>query len=154
MNPEENQLLENQIEQALKSLPELPAPPTLASSVMAEIQRREAQPWYRQAWQLWPTPLRIVSFAVLIAAFAGLCLGTWKIAQLEAFQAGLHRAGEWFAGANALWNALNALAGAVVLVAKHLGTGFTIACVLAVAVGYGLCLGLGTVYFRLGFARR
>ncbi len=35
-----------------------------------------------------------------------------------------------------------------------LGTGFLIGCGVALALGYATCLGLGTVYVRLGFARR
>jgi hypothetical protein len=37
---------------------------------------------------------------------------------------------------------------------KQLGTGIIVAALVAVALGYAMCLGLGTVCVRLAFARR
>ena len=41
-----------------------------------------------------------------------------------------------------------------VLVVKKLGTGFIVTCLVAMGIGYAMCVGLGTVYFRLAFAKR
>jgi hypothetical protein len=37
---------------------------------------------------------------------------------------------------------------------QSLGTGFIAGCLAAAALGYAMCVGLGTVCVRLAFARR
>jgi hypothetical protein len=54
----------------------------------------------------------------------------------------------------ALGNTVSVLLGAVVLAVKQLNTGIIIAVLAALAVGYAICLGLGTVCVRIAFARR
>ena len=66
----------------------------------------------------------------------------------------LHRAGEWVSGLGVIQNTFNVLVNAAVVVAKKLGTGFVVACLVAVGTGYAMCIGAGTVYFRLAFAKR
>ena len=51
-------------------------------------------------------------------------------------------------------NTFNVLVSAAVLVVKKLGTGFIVTCLVAMGIGYAMCVGLGTVYFRLAFAKR
>ena len=58
MNSEYEKRLEAEIERELKGLPELTAPGTLVSRVMAAIEQRADRPWYRQPWQAWPVALR------------------------------------------------------------------------------------------------
>jgi hypothetical protein len=154
MNEEYRTRLEGEIDRALKELPELSAPRTLSARVLAAIETRLALPWYRQSWQAWPVALRAVSLTVLLALFAGLCLGTWEILHGASFATAMHEVGRFFAPVAALWSAVNALMAAVVVVIKNLGTGILIGCVSALALGYAMCLGLGTVYLRLAFARR
>jgi hypothetical protein len=149
----EKELLE-EIDRKLKSLPELPAPQTLALRVMAAIQARAALPWYQRSWQAWPLALRIVSMGVLMTVFGGLCFGAWKLAQAEAVLTAMGKVGGLFAYVSALWNALNAVLGGLVLLAKQLGTGFLIGCFAAIAVGYALCIGLGSIYVRLALATK
>jgi len=43
---------------------------------------------------------------------------------------------------------------AVLLAIKHLGNWFIFSAVAAVALAYGMCLGLGSVYLKLALARR
>jgi hypothetical protein len=66
----------------------------------------------------------------------------------------MHKLGQWLLGVSALGNTLDVLLGAVVLAVKQLGTGFIVAALAAVAVGYAICLGLGTVCVRIAFPRR
>ena len=154
MNPDYEQQLEAEIDRRLKRLRELQAPATLVSRVMSAIERPVLLPWYRQSWQMWPLPLRAASLLALIAAFAGICFGSWELTQTESFVAATHTLGAWFTSASALFHALSALAGAVLVAVKSLGTGFLIACLLAGAMAYAMCLGLGTVYLRLAWPRR
>src|SRR5258705_4824538 len=84
MNLEYEKRLENEIHRELKKLPELIAPRTLISRVMAAIEARLRLPWYRQSWQVWPLPLRAVSLVILLALFGGLFFRGLKFSHAEA----------------------------------------------------------------------
>jgi hypothetical protein len=154
MNPDYDKQLEATINRELKALPELPAPGTLANRVMAAIGQRDRAPWYRRSWQTWPAAWQAALLVVLLALFGGLCLGGWQLSQAEVTMFALHRVSEWFSGLNVIGNTFNALASATVLVAKKLGTGFIVVCLVATGTAYAMCIGLGTVYYRLAFAKR
>jgi hypothetical protein len=154
MNSQYDRELEQQVDRELKSLPELEAPVTLARRVMATLQQRRALAWYRQPWQNWPLFLRVAAFAFLSGIFGGLCVACWQLTRAAGVSAALQEVGGLFSGLTTLWNIVNVLLGAVVLVAKHLGTGFIIACVAIAGLGYALCLTLGTAWVRLASARR
>jgi len=154
MSAEYEKQLEAAIMRELKGLPDLPAPRTLMTRVLTAIENQSRLPWYRQSWQTWPVIGRAVGIIVLVAVFGGLCFAGWKLPQADRFVAASHMLGGWLAVVNVAWNAVSTVLGAVVLVVKHLGTGFIIACLVAAAFGYAMCVGLGTVYVRLAFARR
>jgi hypothetical protein len=154
MNPDHDKQLEAAISRELKALPDLAAPGALANRVMAAIGQRARVPWYSRSWQTWPAALQASSLVVLLALFGGLCLGGWQLSQTGTATLALHRVGEWFSGVKMIGNTFNVLAGAAVLVAKKLGTCFLVACLVAAGTGYAMCIGLGTVYFRLVFAKR
>ena len=154
MNLDYENKVEAEVDRELRSLPELMAPPTLVLRVMKAIELRLHLPWYRQSWQMWPMALRVASLVLMLALFGGLCFGSWKLAHTESFLALLQRAGGWFAGFGTIWHAVAALLNASVLAVKQLGIGFIIACGAALALGYGLCVTLGTYYVRIGMTRR
>jgi hypothetical protein len=146
--------LEAAIDRELKGLPELAAPDAFASRVMLAIESRATVVWHRQSWEKWPATLRLGSFALLLALFGGLCFGGWRLAQDEAFIGATHQLGQWISGASALGNTVNVLFGAAVLAVKQVNTGIIVGGLAALAVGYAICLGLGTVCVRMAFARR
>ena len=154
MNPDYDKQLEAAISRELKTLPELAAPGALASRVMATIEQRARVPWYRRSWQTWPMVLQAASLVVLLALFGGLCLGGWQLSQTGTATLALHRVGGWFSGLNVIGNTFHVLVNAVLLAVKKLGTGFIVACLVAAGIGYAMCVGVGTVYFRLAFAKR
>lgn len=154
MNAEYDKRLEAEISRELKALPELAAPGTLVNRVMAALEQRATVPWYHRSWQTWPAALQTASLIVLLALFGGLCLAGWELSQAKALTQALHRAGEWVSRLNLIGNTLNVLGSAALLAVKKLGTGVIVACLAAVGLGYALCVGLGTVYFRLAFAAR
>ena len=121
---------------------------------MAAIERRLNLPWYRQAWQGWPLPLRAVSFIILLGLFGGLCFATWKFSHTEAFAAALQRPMSWLSGLGAILHAVSVVLGGLVLAVKQLNTAVIIGCIVALALGYAMCVGLGTVYLRLALSRR
>jgi hypothetical protein len=154
MNPDYDKLLEAAISRELKALPKLAAPGALVSRVMAAIGQRARVSWYRRSWQTWPVVLQASSLVVLLALFGGLCLGGWQLSQTGTATLALHRMGEWFSGLVVIWNTFNALADAAVAVVKKLGTAVIVAGLIAAVTGYAMCIGAGTVYFRLAFAKR
>ena len=154
MNSEYEEKLAAEIDRELKALPELKAPPTLLRRVMTALEVRQRLPWYRQAWQAWPTPLRAAALVILLAFFASLCLGVWKLPDTEGYVTATRQASGWFAGLATLWNALNALVSAFAHVVQGLGQGFIIGALAAAALAWAMCLGLGTACVRLAFARR
>ena len=154
MNSEHEQELEMEIDRELKGLPELNAPSTLARRVMTAIERRRALRWYNQPWQSWPMALRVTALVVLLTMFGGLCVASWQLTRAAGVSAAAQEVAGLFSGLSTLWNTLNVLLGAVVVVARHLGTGFMICCALIVGMGYTACVGFGTACVRLVFARR
>jgi hypothetical protein len=153
MQPEYERELEAEIDRELKGLPELPAPHTLASRVRLAIEGQPEVAWFRQPWQMWPTALRIGSLVLLLLLFGGLCFSGDRLAHGVAFIGAAHRLGQWLSDVSALGKAVSVLLGAAVLAVKQFGTGFIVAGLLAVAVGYAMCLGLGTFCVRLAVAR-
>jgi len=153
MNLDNDKQLELAISRELKALPELAAPASLANRVMTVIESRLDVPWYRRPWVTWPVALRMASLATMLALFGGLCLAGWELSQTETTLQAMHRAGQWLSGLNMIGNLFNILAGSVALVMKKLGTVFIIACLVAAGLGYAICISLGTVYFRLAFAK-
>ena len=154
MNANHDRELAAQIDRELKSLTPLTAPSTLAPRVMALIAARAAVPWYRRAWQTWPPALRTVSMLVLLAAFAGVCLGSWQLIHVPAVVSAAREVGGWLGSLGAIWKAAGALVNAVALAFKSLGAWVLVGCVAALLFGYATCVGLGTIYLRLAFARR
>ncbi len=154
MNSEYERDLELEIDRELKQLPELQAPSALSRRVMLALEHRSALRWYNQPWQNWPMVLRVSALALLSIMLGGLCVASWQLTRAAGIAAAAQEVGGLFSGLATVWNIINVLLGAVVIVVRHLGAGFMIACALIAALGYALCIGLGTAYVRLAFARR
>jgi len=60
----------------------------------------------------------------------------------------------WISGLGAILYAVSVVVGGLVLAVKQLNTAVIIGCLVAVALGYAMCVGLGTVYLRLALSRR
>jgi hypothetical protein len=154
MNPEYEKNLEAKIDCALKALPDLVAPSRLLPHVLETIAWRHALPWYRQPWQMWPAALRVCTLVLLLGSCGALCVACWQLTRAAGFTAASQEVAQTFSGLSAIWNVLNVLLGAVVLVVKHLGTAFMVGCGVALVLGYAVCVGLGTACVRLAYARR
>jgi hypothetical protein len=154
MNLEHESELEFEISRELNQLPDLEAPVTLSSRVMLAIERRRALRWYSKPWQDWPMPLRVTTLALLSIMFGGLCFASWRLTRAAGFSAAMQEVGGLFSGLTTIWNIINVLLGAIVLVVKHLGTGFMVGCAVIAGLGYALCVGLGTAWVRLALPRR
>lgn len=154
MNANHDQQTEAQMDRELKSLPLLSAPPTLAPRVLATIASRATAPWYRHAWPTWPLAWQTVSMLALLAGFAGVCLGSWQLVHTPVVVSTASEVTGWISSLSAIWKVAGALVNAAILAVKSLGAWALVGCLVAVLFGYATCVGLGTVYFRLAFARR
>jgi hypothetical protein len=154
MNSEHERELELEIDRELKCLPDLDAPSALVRRVMLAIEQRHSLRWYNQPWQNWPLALRIAALALLSAMFGGLCVASWQMTRAAGMSAAMQEVAGLFSGLTTIWNIISVLLGAVVLVAKHLGTWFMVGVVAFAGLSYALCVGLGTAWLRLAMARR
>src|ERR1051326_3013940 len=124
MNPQYDKNLETRIDRVLKGLPELAAPSSLAPRVVAALAARRALPWYRQPWPRWPVALRVATLVFLLASCGGLCVAIYELTKAAGFTLAMQEVSQTFSAVASLWNTINALLSAIVLVIKHLGTGF------------------------------
>ena len=154
MNENENPRLEAVVGRELRALPNLRAPQALLPRVMAVIERRAVSPWYRRAWQTWPLPLQVVSMLVLLAAFAGLCFGSWQLVHAPLVASATSEASGWFRMLNTALSTLGVLANALALAFRSLGPLVLFGIMMALLLGYATCVGFVTLYVRLVFARR
>ncbi len=154
MNENENLRLEAAVDRELKALPSLRAPQSLLPRVMAMIERHVVLPWYRRAWQTWPLPLQVVSMLVLLAAFAGLCFGSWQLVHAPAVASAASEASGWFRMLSRAFNTVGVLANALALAVRSLGPLVLTGIAVALLLGYAACVGFGTLFVRLALARR
>ena len=154
MNAEYEKQLEASVRRELRALGELEAPPEIASRVMRVIGQRAAAPWYRREWLTWPLAVRWVSLVGLLAAFAFLCFGSWQLLHLAALTPAAREVSGWVSLADAVWNAVNALTSALALAFRSLGPVVLIGGAVMLLICYAMCVGLGTVYWRLAYMRR
>jgi len=146
--------LEAEIDRELKGLPELAAPHTLISRITRSIEQRQSQAWYRQGWMRWPVPLQAVSLLLLTALFGVVCFGSWKISQAESLGLAMEHHFGWLSILGSVSHLIIVLVKSAALTIQNLHFGVLLACAFALAMGYALCVGLGTVYFRVAMARR
>jgi len=154
MNAEYEKQLEAVVRRELDALGELEAPPEIARGVMRVIEQRAALPWYRCEWQTWPLVLQGTSLVGLLSAFVFLCFGSSQLARYATLTPVAREVSGWFSLADAAWNAVNVLANAVELAFRSLGPTVLIGSAAMLLLCYATCLGLGTIYWRLAYARR
>jgi hypothetical protein len=153
MNDYHNRL-ERAIDRRLKALPELPAPHGLVREVIALLERRARLPWYARPLMHWPRPFQFASLAIFLAVLGNLMFITWRVGRAEALLGYLHQMEFWFTGLGTYYRTFAAVGSSAGLLAKQVGIGFWIGCLMMVGMAYAVCLALGTFYFRLGYARR
>jgi len=154
MSSEYEKKLEIAIDRELKALPEIAAPVTLVSRVMAAIELRKALPWFRRAWHTWPGSLQGLFIVTMVALFGGICFGVWDVSNSATFALAVHNFFFNDTATTEIYTAFNAVAGAIVAMIKQVNSRILMAFLCAAGLGYALFLALGTVYFRLAFAKR
>jgi hypothetical protein len=145
MNSESDPKLASQIDAALKSMPLSQAPPSLLPAVLARIEARSRQPWWRLSWWNWPMPARaaFAGLAVILAAVlsgGGFALSEKTVTYSKSWTDHLVMADFQPAFVDPLWKAGH-LVCTEMLPLLHYGA-------IAAGVLYLICLGLGTACFR------
>lgn len=146
--------LEARIELELKGLPDLHAPATLRSKVMLRLERSAELAWYRRPLQDWPIGWQAACLTLFLGTVAVLCLGLWALPQTPEFTLLAHQATGWLGSLEMICNVLALVGNALIVAAKGMGTIFLVSLLAAGALGWGACLGLGTMAVRLALARR
>jgi len=154
MNPDYEKQLEARVGRELKALGELEAPPAVARRVMHAIEQRTMAPWYRREWQAWPLSVRGASFIGLLAAFALVCFGSWRLVNFATLTPAARQVSGWFRLADSIWNAVSVLTNALGLAFRSLDPMVLIGSAAMLVLCYAICVGLGTVYWRLAYVRR
>lgn len=154
MNPNHEHELEALVDRELKSLPPLPAPPSLAPRILATIATRVETPWYRRPWTTWPLAMRVPSFALLLALFGGLCFGGWKLFQTNALTVTTTKVSGVFSVVDLTLRILAVLREAALQVVQHAGSVYVIGFAVMAFLAYALCLALGSACVRFAYVRR
>jgi hypothetical protein len=154
MKPDPLDYLEREIDQELKSLPDLEAPPTLLPGVLTRIQSPAPALASRQLWQCWSLPLRVVVLVVLTGLFALLCVGGVHLAAAVVSSPLAEQGAAWLESLATLLNTVNVLLQTGYRLVRGLGWGPLYGAFAALALGYAMCLLLAAVYVRLAFARQ
>jgi len=149
MNPDYEKNLESRIDRELKSLPDLEAPDSILSRVMAEIGRRTRLHPAPASWQTWPAPWRWASLAGLAAVFAGLCAAGYEWGHLRVAISALQSLRGHFPGWIALGDVVHTLAASGLLVLEKFSAVVFFSCVVAFVLAASLCLAAGSIIFRL-----
>jgi len=154
MSAEYEKELEARIQRELNALGELQAPPEITRRVMRVIEQRAVLPWYRREWQTWPLALQCGSLGGLLGAFAFLCFESSRLAYYAMLTPAAREVTGWFGLADAVCGAGNALTRALGIAFHNLGPAPLIGGAAMLLLCYLMCLGLGTIYWRLAYARR
>jgi hypothetical protein len=161
-NPMQNQpdsqrdvALEAKVSRELLQLPHLKAPATLLPRVMAAIQARQAQPWYRRPWHAWPRKIQCL-IGPLMTLFPLLAFYLSRIAWNELANSGVaQQVDQKLSLLSLAGNTLDTLLNACLVAGRALmGQPLLLAGIIVSAVMYLACIGIGTACFRVVFNQR
>ena len=134
------------VDRYLRALPPRTAPEGFEQRVLAALQRRAAQPWWRRAYREWPFLARIG----LLVVCSGSMLGAWRVAGwLTAGAAlGLNRVAAPLFAVRELLRAVLAADASLRLVGGGLAPHWLQGGAVVTALAYVALLGLGATAYR------
>lgn len=153
MHPSHEPELERLIHRELRRLPLRSAPQSLLPRVLARIEARARQPWYRRLWTRWPTACQGVFLGLLAAVAWGLTCGlgeAWTSLVTPQLTA---RLSPWLSPLDALGDGLATAGKALFGSLRKPGQMALLAGLAVVAAAYLSCLGAGTALYRLANAK-
>ena len=144
-SPEEQLRLEQLIDRTLRGQPLRRAPATLEARVLAEIERRAAQPWWRKSFSYWPVAARIAfllgSLAVIRTALRAY---EWVTTPIESasLTSSLPPEVSW----------IHSLIAAIVSVVQHVPPVWVYGGLSIIAIMYAALFGLSATAYRTLYA--
>jgi len=152
MKPDPEDRLASAIHRELRSLPDCPAPRTLAPRVLAALAARQHAPWWRKAWADWPPVMRSLFLACGATAAGLLILGGWQLPHWTGTLGGGSVTG-WLATLEAYMGLVFRLGEMFWLTLKSLPVQVAWAAAIMMGLAYATCVGLGTLGYRLALNR-
>ena len=153
MRPHPDLELEQAIDRELRSLPDRPAPASLAPRVLRAIAERQRLPWWRKSFTHWPAPARLL-FLVASTCLAGLLVYLAVGLSSGATLATLGTEARELAVSFGILRRLgDALGGATLTLARAAGPWLGWSLVTIAGISYLTTVALGTVCWRLATRR-
>ena len=87
-------------------------------------------------------------------AWGSLCYGSWQFIQSPAVTSATHAVGGWLGPLGVIWKAGTVLVSAAGHAVQSLSPATLVCGATMLILSYAMCVGLGTIYVRLAFARR
>lgn len=145
LDPQLEQLLDDE----LKKLPAVTAPPALLRDVLAQLEARAASPWWQRAWWQWPVAAQAAFIILALALVAAVTTGgallndeaTLWLQSLTAHASGF----------TSTWNTFAPLGDAGLLLWEKTAQPLLLYGLIAAGVLYLACVGLGTMVFRVAW---
>jgi hypothetical protein len=149
--PELQHAWERRLDAELRALPELDAPATLVSNVMAVVRAREAlgaRVWWRRPATMWPPALRMAFAVAAAAVFGALIVGghlLWPEVQASPVMNTFSALGAKF---SALWSAGRTLVEAISVALHSVFTPLRLAIIGAIILSQIALFGAGSAAMR------
>jgi anti-sigma factor RsiW len=142
--PEEDRL-ERLVGDTMRDLPARPAPRTLESRVLGELQRRASRPWWSRSFGHWPMLAR-VGLMTACGALIGITLlgGPWTVGMNSLQDTGAM--GSWVRQAAAITGTVGNLVASLV---DAVPTAWLLLGLTAASLLYVFLFGLGAAAYRL-----
>lgn len=144
----------DRVHRELRQLPDHRAPATLAPRVLAALAARRRAPWWKKSWADWPPGLRVVFLTVSLALAGGLVLAGLQLPPLSAVADGLTGTmSGWWSGVEPYLAVVLRLGDALWLTIKAAPPQVLWAVAAMVGLAYAVCVGLGTLGYRVALNR-
>jgi hypothetical protein len=137
------------IQRELSRLPMVEAPTSLLPRVMATVEARARQPWWRRSWLSWPRSCRIVFLLMSLVLAGGFAYGWNLVGAAGSLQALRESLSGEFSFLRPVWELVCALGNALVLVFRAGGPVLIWTTCLALGAIYLTSVGLGTLCYRV-----
>ena len=148
MKPEHHTDWEAQLDAELKALPELAAPPQLARRVMQRIQQPAVASPRARGWQSLPGVVRASAFAIIVAAFALLCVAAWIYPFTGGFAVADAEISAWLRPAAACWDVARVTVSALLVAIRYINPMLLVLWASSAAFAYFVIMAAGTVVFK------
>lgn len=157
MNQADESQLEQVLHRELRELPDLRAPATLAPRVLAALAARQRAPWWKKSWVHWPPGLRLAFLSLSLLVTGGLVYLGLQVPQIVGATPMAGEVGatvsSWYASMEPYVSFVTRLAGAFGLALKAAPAHLWWALAAVVGLAYAMCIGLGTLGYRVAFNR-